>query len=203
MLNLKTAAAKNSMLDHLGTLIGFLSLHSAFPSTTGASEISGGSPAYARKAVTWNAAASGNLDNNANPVFDVPASTTITWIGEWSAATAGTFYGSSPLNATGYAPFVSLAADDLIRCDNHGFVDGECVVVLDTAGAVLPTGLTEGTTYFVRDATTDNFKLAATSGGTAIDLTADGGGFVVKTTPETFGAQGTYTVSDYDISMAA
>lgn len=86
--------AKNAMLNHLGTLAVFASLHTADPGTTGTSEVSGGSPAYARKAITWNAAATASLDNNANPVFDVPA-TTVAFVGFWSAATAGTFYGSA------------------------------------------------------------------------------------------------------------
>ncbi|MCA1569796.1 MAG: hypothetical protein LC798_05625 [Chloroflexi bacterium] len=87
--------AKNAMLDHLATLAGFASLHTADPGTTGTSEVTGGTPAYARKAITWNAAASANLDNNANPVFDVPAGTTVSFVGFWSAATSGTFYGSA------------------------------------------------------------------------------------------------------------
>lgn len=87
-------AAKHVMLDQLAGVAVFASLHSGDPSTTGANEISGGSPAYARKAITWNAASGGALDNNANPVFDVPASTTVAHVGLWSAVTAGTFYGS-------------------------------------------------------------------------------------------------------------
>jgi hypothetical protein len=82
------------MLDALGGVAVYASLHSDDPSTTGANEISGGSPAYARKAITWNTASAGNLDNNANPVFDVPAGTTIKYVGLWSAVTSGTFYGS-------------------------------------------------------------------------------------------------------------
>jgi hypothetical protein len=94
------ATAKNVMLDHLGTLAGYVSLHTADPGSSGTSEVNGGSPAYARKSVTWNAASSANLDNNANPVFDVPASTTITHFGLWSAATSGTFYGGAALSAS-------------------------------------------------------------------------------------------------------
>lgn len=89
-----TDNAKNAMLDALAGVAVFASLHTADPGTTGANEVSGGSPAYARKAITWNSAAAGALDNNANPVFDVPAGTTITHVGLWSAASAGTFYGS-------------------------------------------------------------------------------------------------------------
>lgn len=91
--------AKNLMLDALGAVVGYVSLHTASPGTTGANEVTGGSPAYARKAVTWNAASAGDLDNNANPVFDVPAGVTVTHYGLWSALTGGTFYGGDPLSA--------------------------------------------------------------------------------------------------------
>lgn len=89
--------AKNLMLNQLGAVAVWASLHTADPGTTGTSEISGGSPAYARKAITWNAAAAGSLDNNANPVFDVPPLTTVSWAGFWSASSGGTFYGSANL----------------------------------------------------------------------------------------------------------
>lgn len=90
---------KNIMLDALGGVVLYVSLHTADPGTTGASEVTGGSPAYARKSVTWNPAASGNLDSANQPVFDVPASTTITHFGMWSAAVGGTFYGAGALSA--------------------------------------------------------------------------------------------------------
>jgi hypothetical protein len=95
--------AKHVMLNHLGTLAVFASLHTADPGATGTNEVTGGSPAYARKAITWNAAASGNLDNNANPVFDVPAGTTVTHVGLWSAVTGGTFYGSFDVTDEAFA----------------------------------------------------------------------------------------------------
>lgn len=85
--------AKNLMLNALAAVAVFASLHDGDPSTNGANEISGGSPAYARKAITWNTAATHNLDNNANPAFDVPASKTVKYVGFWSADTGGTFYG--------------------------------------------------------------------------------------------------------------
>ncbi len=95
--------AKNYMLDQFATVAVFASLHTADPGSAGTSEVAGGSPAYARKAITWNAAASSNLDNNANPVFDVPAATTITHLGLWSAITAGTFYGSADITDETFA----------------------------------------------------------------------------------------------------
>jgi len=86
---------KNAMLDALGALAGFVSLHSGDPADNGANEISGGSPAYIRKAGTWNAAAAGSMDNSNAPVFDVPASTTVSYVGFWSAESGGTFYGAA------------------------------------------------------------------------------------------------------------
>jgi len=86
---------KNAMLNALGALAVFASLHSADPGDNGASELSGGSPAYARKAITWNAAASGSLDDSNVPVFDVPAGATVSFVGFWSLVTGGVFYGAA------------------------------------------------------------------------------------------------------------
>jgi hypothetical protein len=89
--------SKNYMLNQLGSQIAYVALLTA--DSSGA-EISGGSPAYARKAITWNSASSGNLDSSNTPVFDVPGGVTITHIGFFSALTGGTYYGSSPLSAS-------------------------------------------------------------------------------------------------------
>ena len=86
MLNALRAVNPTTPLTHA-------SLHTAAPGDTGANEVSGGSPAYARKAISFNAAAAGAIDSSTVPVFDVPASTTITYVGFWSALTAGTFLG--------------------------------------------------------------------------------------------------------------
>ncbi len=52
-----TAACKNLMLDAFG--ITHISLHTAY-SASGANEVTGGSPAYARKAISFSAAGSGS-----------------------------------------------------------------------------------------------------------------------------------------------
>lgn len=85
--------SRNLMLDQLGTVAVFASLHTASPGAGGANEVSGGSPAYARKAITWSAAASSSKAASNSPVFDVPAGTTVAFVGLWSLATGGTFYG--------------------------------------------------------------------------------------------------------------
>lgn len=93
-------AGKHAMLDGFAASAGFVSLHTADPSTGGTNEVAGGSPSYARKAVTWAASASGSKSSSANIVFDVPGSTTITHLGYWSLATGGTFLGSRALDAS-------------------------------------------------------------------------------------------------------
>jgi len=88
-----SAAAKNAMLDQLGTLAVYASLHATAPGSTGTGEITGGSPAYARKSLTWNAASGGSKTLSNTPTFDVPASTTVAYVGLWSAVSGGTYYG--------------------------------------------------------------------------------------------------------------
>ena len=87
--------AKNAMLNALGALAIYVSLHDGDPGESGTAEMSGGTPAYARKSITWNAAANGSLDDSNVPVFDVPAGKTVKYVGFWSALTTGTFYGSA------------------------------------------------------------------------------------------------------------
>ena len=56
-------------------------------------ELSGGSPAYARKAIAFAAAAGGLVDDSTNgAVFDVPAGASVDYAGFFSALTAGTLH---------------------------------------------------------------------------------------------------------------
>jgi len=93
--------AKNFMLDALRAAMPYASLHSADPSTTGANELTGGT--YARKAVTWAAAATGATSASTTPVFDVPTGATVAYAGFWSAVTGGTFYGFGTLASVAFA----------------------------------------------------------------------------------------------------
>lgn len=57
-------------------------------------EVSGGSPAYARKPISFAAAADGLTDDTTNgAVFDVPAGTTVDYVAFNSAITVGTLLG--------------------------------------------------------------------------------------------------------------
>lgn len=67
-------------------------------------ELSGGSPAYARKAIAFNAAAGGSIDDSTNgAIIDVPAGATVDWIGLWSAVTAGTLHAIDDVTPESFA----------------------------------------------------------------------------------------------------
>ncbi len=189
-----TDAGRNASLDGLAAVAGFASLHSGDPSTTGANELTGGTPAYARKAITYAAASAGQRSNSAAITFDVPA-TTVTHVGLWSAVTAGTFYGWYP--AGGFTPMAATldAATDVFTSFAHGLTNTNQVLVYDVMAAGLPTGFTEGTVYFVVSATTDTFQLSATSGGAAITVTTSAEVVVHRVLPEVFAAQGQYQIA--------
>lgn len=90
---------------------GFISLHTADPGTTGATEVTGGT--YVRVAATWNAAAGGAVTNSNALSINLPATTTASFFGIWSASSAGTYYIGGALSPTvttgGSAGVVSIA----------------------------------------------------------------------------------------------
>jgi hypothetical protein len=62
------------------------------------------------------------------------------------------------------------AASDIITSAAHGYQNGDRVWWVSLTGGA---GLSAGPVYFVRDRTTDTFKLAAVEGGAAINFTTD------------------------------
>jgi hypothetical protein len=196
-------AAENAGLDAVAALATHASLHSAY-SASGANELTGGSPAYARQAIAWDTAASGQLLLTGTEVFDVPAAATVAWVGLWSASSGGTFYGMVPaVGASGATPhpFTATTAD-VLTSPGHGLSDGQRVVLLAGQGT-LPTGVTEGTLYWVVSTSGDTFSVSATEGGSAVDLTAAGSGAVQRAVVETFADQGTYTVSEVTVTASS
>lgn len=87
-----------------------------------------------------------------------------------SGGGGGTISGTgSPVIGTALSA-TGVAATDLITATGHPFANGDRVGFQSLTGG---SGLTAGTTYFVRDAVGNDFKLAATSGGAAINFTTD------------------------------
>jgi hypothetical protein len=67
----------------------------------------------------------------------------------------------------------SLAATDVITYDGHGLETDDEVTVRAADDGSLSAPLVEGTIYFAIRLTNARFKLAATAGGAAIDLTTN------------------------------
>lgn len=97
---------ENKLLDYwlkatTFTKAKYVSLHTADPGETGASEVTGGS--YARQQVTnvnWDAAVGGVADNAAAITFANMPAATVTHAGVWDAVTAGNFDGGGALTAS-------------------------------------------------------------------------------------------------------
>ena len=95
--------------------------------------------------------------------------------GLYTASTAGILRGIGFLDAD--PPIVGTAdTADLITSPAHGLQTDQRVFVLAAPGAIIPTGLSENTAYFVLASglTSDAFKLSTTSAGAAVDITAGG-----------------------------
>jgi hypothetical protein len=201
--------AKNVALDALdesATQITHVGIHTLTDPGTGTNansgEATGGSPAYARVAATWGAAASGQKTNTNTFTFDVPAGT----YGFFTLFNAST---GNTNNYRGYIPFGGASAlkgffsvdttltNDQLFSVGHGMSDGDRVMLFNVFSETLPTGVSEGTVYFVVASATNTFKVSLTSGGAAVDITAVGGGegFWQRIVPEVFAAQGQITAA--------
>ena len=181
-------ATKNGAAD--AATFTHASLHTDYPGTTGTNELAGGVPAYARKAITMNASSGGVRNLASSVVFDVLAST-IRWIGYWNG---GTFVICAPNGGGTPRNFMAIPSTDVVYSTAHGFSDTNKIVFYN---GTPPTGLTEGTVYFARDCTTDSFKVAATAGGAAIDITGASGYqcAVCGITEDVYAVQGTHTLT--------
>lgn len=71
-----------------------ISLHSALPNAAGSNETTAG-----RQAAGWGSVSAGDFSLSSALAFSGGAANgAVTHIGYWSAATAGTFYGSQPVS---------------------------------------------------------------------------------------------------------
>ncbi|MFE9139479.1 FG-GAP-like repeat-containing protein [Streptomyces sp. NPDC007355] len=87
---------------------------------------------------------------------------------------------SSTVTSTEALGTVTLTAvTDLFTLTDHGLANGDEVQL---SGFSADAGLDEKTVYFVRDVTANTFKLAATAGGAAVNITADATADVTKKT---------------------
>lgn len=87
---IRNASTRNVLAGAYGTDNPFGALFTADPGTADSAtgEVTGGSPAYNRKALSWGSPASSAIVSAATP-FDVPAGTTVNYFGVASSVTPG------------------------------------------------------------------------------------------------------------------
>lgn len=114
-----SAAAENAALNGLdGTgstnTVGFVTLHTADPGTTGASE-NANTGSYARQACTWNAASGGSKTNSTSLTFSTAGSVAVAYFGTFNNGTyaAGTYSIGGVLTSSVTATSITVAAGSL------------------------------------------------------------------------------------------
>lgn len=98
---IQTTTQKNTLAAAYGTAAAYGALYTTAPGGTAGTEVSGGSPAYARKALTWGAPSAGVV--TASATFDVPAGTTVVGAGVHSAVTGGTYLDGVAVTSQAFA----------------------------------------------------------------------------------------------------
>lgn len=98
---IQTVTMKNTLATAYGTAALYGALYTTTPGGTAGTEVTGGSPAYARKPLTWGSASSGVV--TVTVTFDVPASTTVVGAGIHTASTGGTYLDGATVTSQAFA----------------------------------------------------------------------------------------------------
>ena len=163
----------------------WMSLHSDDPGSSGANEITFGTGASGRQAVPFT-------DTNTSDVsYTVGEAVTVTYIGFWTAQTAGTFLGGFPMVGTMQLVTGIFGATDW-WAPSHGFAVGDNVRLFDPPGfvATIPAPYTADTPYVVNAVdSVDQFTIVQ-SGGFTQTFTASGSCAIAPDLSVTTPAQG-------------
>lgn len=168
----------------------YVALHTADPGEAGdqtTSEIS--YTGYARVAVARSAGgwtvSSNSVSNTAAVTFgQMTAGTggTVTHVSVGiSSAGAGKVLYKAPLGTSFQGAFTG-ATSDTLTIPGHTLAVDDRVAFYPVAGGTLPTGITEGTLYWVKTSATDTITISTTQGGATLDVTGVGDGIVFKAT---------------------
>jgi hypothetical protein len=98
---IQTTTEKNNLATKYGTDAAFGSVYTTAPGASQGTEPSGGSPAFARKALSWGAASGGVV--TVTVTFDIPSGTTIVGAGVHTLITAGTYLDGTSVTSQNFA----------------------------------------------------------------------------------------------------
>lgn len=101
------AIATSTQRNNLATAYGAAATHAALYSTapsgsTPGTELTGGSPAYARRPLTWSAPTNG-VTSATPAAFDVPSGATVAGAGVHTALTGGTYLDGTSLTSQAFS----------------------------------------------------------------------------------------------------
>lgn len=96
-------AMRSLLANAYGTNAPWAALTSTASGASLGTELTGGSPAYARKAVTWSGAGAGNTNTATIPAFDVASGATVAGAGFMTASTAGTYNDGGALTSQAFS----------------------------------------------------------------------------------------------------
>jgi hypothetical protein len=140
--------------------------------------------AVARSAGGWTVS-SNQVSNTAAVTFgQMTAGTggTVTHVAVGiSSSGAGKVLYKAPLGTSAQGPFTA-ATSDTITIPGHTLAVDDRVAFYPVTGSSLPTGMTEGTLYWVKTSATDTITISTTQGGATLDITAVGDGLCYKAT---------------------
>jgi hypothetical protein len=169
----------------------YIALHTADPGEAGDQTTSEATyTGYARVAVArtsggWTV--TNNVITNAATITFGPCTAGSNSITHWSvgvaASAASKILYSGPVGAiTAVYDYTAVASTDILTIPSLTPVADDRYSVYPVEGAApgIGTGLTAGTVYFAVTVSGSTTKLSLTSGGAAVDITADGSGLLHK-----------------------
>lgn len=168
-----------------------VALHTAFPGLAGdqtTNEL--GYTGYGRVAVARTTGGWSVTGNVASPVAAIQ-------FGEMTGGTGGLathFSVGTAASGTGkilrigvlgsrLGPFSAATSDTITIPGLTGLAVDDRIIFHAVDGSSLPTGITEGTSYWVKTVSGDAVTISATQGGATLDITGVGDGIAYRSTP--------------------
>ena len=100
-MTIASTFTKNALATEYGAQATHGTVYTTAPGATAGTEPTGGTPAFARKPLTWSAPSGGVI--TASAVFDIPAGTDIVGTGLHDAATAGNYIDGKTVTTVPFA----------------------------------------------------------------------------------------------------
>jgi hypothetical protein len=97
---IQTTTQRQTLAVAYGAAALWGAAYTTAPGSAAGTEVTGGSPAYARKALSWSGS---NGVVTASATFDIPSGTTVLGVGVHSASAAGTYLDGASVTSQAFA----------------------------------------------------------------------------------------------------